>query len=288
MVDSDQEQFPPHGVDLENPSVARVYDYLLDGGAHWEIDRTFADQALREVPSLKSIAKANRSFLHRVVRHLTRRGIRQFVDIGSGLPTMGAAHQIAEQVAPGEVSVVYADNDPLAVAHSELLLGHDGDPARHAAVHADLRDPDRLWSRVGATGVIDLSKPVALLLVAVLHTQQPGTDGTDIGPQAVARYRDLIAPQSYLALSHITDQDVPDALGDGLVAFEQMCASVGTPALWRSREQIEELFGSFPLLTPGPTWIPLWHPEDASSDAPVVRFETPNESALWGGVARKP
>lgn len=276
VAESVREEFPPHGVDLRNPSSARVYDFLLGGEYCYEADRRFGEQALSAFPKLRAIAKANRLFLHRVVRHLLRRGVRQFVDIGAGLPTMGHTHQVADVFAPGESQVVYVDHEPVTVAHSRVLLDRDGDQQRHAAVHADLRDPDGLWRRVADTGVVDLDRPVAVLLVAVLHLRQTDSRGLDVGPWSVSRYRELSCPGSYLAISHFTDQ-----AGDRLDGFAELAA------VWRSRREVEELFGDFELVEPGVTWTTSWHPEEAAPDAPHVEFGTPGESAMWAGVGRK-
>src|SRR5437762_14282405 len=146
------------GVDLEHPSVARIYDWYLGGTANWAIDREFGKKVLATFPAGMYCARANRAFLHRAVRHLVARGVRQFVDIGSGVPTMGNVHQVADEVAP-DSRVVYIDHEPVAVAHSQLLLEEYGDPARHAAINADLRNPYRVWQRVIETGVSDHDEP---------------------------------------------------------------------------------------------------------------------------------
>lgn len=127
---------------------------------------------LGRFPNLRPIARSNRLFLHRLVRYLTKRGIRQFVDLGSGVPTMGHTREVADQVAPGEVRVAYVDGDPVAVAQSRSLLRRYGDENRHTVIHADLRDPAGLWEKIAATGVIDLDEPVGLMLIAVLHFRQ--------------------------------------------------------------------------------------------------------------------
>jgi hypothetical protein len=134
-------------VDVDRPSVARVYDYYLGGTANHPVDREFGEKVLADFPLLKPIALANRLFLHRVVRHLGRRGVSQFVDIGSGVPTMGSTHQVAGEISP-DSRVVYVDYEPTAVAHSRTLLESSGDPRRHAVLHADLREPDELWRQV--------------------------------------------------------------------------------------------------------------------------------------------
>lgn len=287
MSASEQDPVPPPGVDLQHPSVARVYDFYLGGNANWAIDREFGKRVLASFPLLRPIAKANRLFLHRAVRHLARLGIRQFVDIGSGVPTMGPTHQVADEVAP-DSKVVYIDYEPVAVAHSQVLLDRHGDRDRHAAINADLREPDELWDRVAQTGVIDLDQPVALLMIAVLHVMQPGADGTDIGAQAVARYRRLMAPGSYLALSHITDEGVPEEVGEKLVELKRMYDTrSSSSAIWRTHGEIRDLFGDFDLVEPGLCWTTQWHPEETSPMSPVVRFATPNESVVWAGVGRK-
>lgn len=287
MTDSEQDPFPPQGVDLEHPSVARVYDWYLGGTANWAIDREFGERVLTTFPLLRPIAIANRLFLHRVVRHLVRKGVKQFVDIGSGVPTMGNTHQVADEVAP-DSHVVYIDHEPVAVAHSQVLLEKDGDPARHAAINADLRNPDRLWQQVIETGVIDLDEPIALLVIAVLHVQQPDADGVDVGPRAIARYRELLPAGSYLAISHITDDGVPEEVGERLVELKQMYDTSSSPVIWRSHDQIRDLFGDFELLPPGMGWTPSWHPEETGPTSPVIEFDQPNEAVIWAGVGRKP
>jgi len=235
----------------------------------------------------KSSAMANRLFLHRAVRHLVRLGVRQFVDIGAGVPTMGNTHQVTEEVAPNS-KVVYVDNEPVAVAHSQVLLEQHGDPARHAVINADLRHPNRLWQQAIQTGVLDLDEPIALLLIAVLHVRQPDPDGVDVGPQAVARYRELLPSGSYLAISHGTLDGVPDEVTQRIVEVKQMYERASSSVIYRSHQEIQALFGDFVLVEPGMTWTPLWHPEEACPHAPVIKFDDPAESIAWCGVGRKP
>jgi hypothetical protein len=287
VTDSVEDLFPPEGVDLERPNVARVYDWYLGGTANWAIDREFGERVLATFPLLRPIAIANRLFLHRVVRHLVRLGVRQFVDIGSGVPTMGNTHQVADELAP-DSRVVYIDHEPVAVAHSQVLLERHGDPKRHAAINADLRNPDRLWQRVIETGVINLEEPIALLVIAVLHVQQPGPDGIDVGPLAIARYRELLPSGSFLAISHITDEGVPEDLADKLVELKAMYDTSSSPVIWRSQAEIRDLFGNFHLEPPGLVWTPDWRPEETGPNSPVIEFERPNEAVIWAGVGRKP
>jgi hypothetical protein len=282
------EPFPPQGVDLDRPSVARVYDWYLGGTANWAIDREFGKKVLSHFPVVRTMAIANRLFLHRVVRHLARLGVRQFVDIGAGVPTMGPTHQVADEVAPGS-KVVYIDNEPVAVAHSQVLLEQHGDLTRHAAINGDLRDPDRLWQRVVETGVIDLGEPVALLMIAVLHFRQPGPNGVDVGPIAVARYRELLSSGSYLAISHLTDESVPEEFVAKAASTKQIYDETSSSTVvYRSHQDIGALFGDFELVEPGMCWTPSWHPEERTPNSPMIQFATPNEAGFWAGVGRKP
>lgn len=286
MNTADQEPAAPPGVDLEHPSVARIYDYYLGGTTNWAIDREFGKKVLARFPLVRLAAKSNRLFLHRAVRHLVRLGVRQFVDIGSGVPTMGSTHQVAKELCD-DARVVYVDNEPVAVAHSQILLDENGDPTRHAAINADLREPDELWQRVREIEVLDLTKPVAVLIIAVLHVQQPGPDGCDAGPAAVARIRHLMAPGSYLAISHATADGVPPEMDTQMVELKKLYDSRSSAVTWRPHADIVELFGDFELIEPGVTWTPLWHPEETSPSAPKISFASPNESIAYAGVGRK-
>ncbi|WAL67973.1 SAM-dependent methyltransferase [Amycolatopsis cynarae] len=285
-TDSRRDPYLPRDVDLEHPSVARVYDYYLGGTSNWAIDREFGAKALAAFPFVRPAAKANRQFLHRVVRYLAKSGIRQFVDLGSGIPTMGPTHVVADRVNP-ESAVVYVDNEPVAVAHSQVLLERDGDPARHAAINGDLRDPEGLWERIAETGVIDFSEPVALLMIAVLHVQQLDADGVDQTPDILARYRTLLTPGSYLAISHGSSDGVPGQRALDMANFARMYEQSSTPVRWRPRAEIDLLFGDLEMVPPGTTWTPLWHPEESTADSPVIDFDSPEDSVVWAGVARK-
>jgi hypothetical protein len=287
LTDTEEDPFPPQGVDLDHPSVARVYDYYLGGSANWAIDREFGDRAMGMFPLLRPIALANRQFLHRMVRHLVRLGVRQFVDIGSGVPTMGNTHQVADELAQ-DSRVVYIDNEPVAVAHSQVLLEENGDPERHAVINADLRNPDRLWQRVIETGVVDMDQPMALMFIAVLHVLQFDADGVDITDRAMARYRELLPAGSYLAISHGTSDGVPDDIAEQLAELKRMYDASSSPVLWRPRSEIREYFGDFELVPPGMSWSQSWHPEETGPNSPVIEFDQPNQAVIWGGVGRKP
>ncbi|MFR9728470.1 SAM-dependent methyltransferase [Saccharopolyspora sp. MS10] len=287
MSDVDEDPFPPQQADLTKPSVARVYDWYLGGNANWAIDREFGQHVIDQYPLLRPIAISNRLFLHRAVRHLVARGVHQFIDIGSGVPTMGNTHSVADEVEPGS-RVVYVDHEPVAVAHSQVLLEKNGDPQRHAVINADFRNPERLWQSAIETGVLDMEQPIAVLLMAVLHVRQPGPDGEDISPQVMTRYRELLPPGSYLALSHLTDDGVPSSLDDQLVGIKQMYDNSSSPVIWRSQQEIRDLFGDFEMLDPGMAWTTDWHPEDRSPNySPHLDFKESGESAIWAGVGRK-
>lgn len=287
MSESDSDGIPPSNVNLDRPSVARIYDYVLGGTANWAIDRVFAQQAMAKIPRIREMALANRQFLNRAVSVLCRRGIRQFLDIGAGVPTVGNTHQVADQIAP-DSRVVYVDNEAVAIAHAEQLLDAEGDPGRHAAIDADLRNPDELWAKAMDTGLLDPRQPIALLLIAVLHLGQPGPDGTDVATQAVARYRELLPPGSYLAISHWTQDGVSAELS---ALFEQLrvayttAVSIGTD---RTRAEIEEFMGDFEIIEPGMTWTSNWHSEQqVTLFGQTVEFDDPSDSCTWAGIGRK-
>lgn len=288
MDEPDRNRFLPQGVDLDRPSVARVYDYYLGGDTNWAIDREFGNRVLADFPLVKPIAQANRQFLFRVVRHLMRRGVRQFIDLGAGIPTMAHTHAVADEFDTGTAKVIYVDNEPVAVAHSQILLEQRGDRDRHVAINADLRAPQRLWQDVLDTGLLDLSEPIALLLIAVLHVQQRDEHGRDIGDEIVAHYRELLPRDSYLAISHATTDGVPAHISDNLAQLESLYDNAGSPVIWRSYQQIADLFGDFELLDPGLTWIPSWHPEETGSTVQPPTFRDPSESIIYAGVGRKP
>jgi hypothetical protein len=283
---------PPVAVHLDTPSVARVHDYYLGGTTNWAVDRDFGDQVLDRFPLMRRIAIVNRLFLNRVVRHLMGRGVRQFLDVGSGVLTAGATHHVADELAlqqgrRPDARVVYVDNDPVAVAHAELALDSEGDPRRQTVVEADLRDPYDLWQRALDTEVLDPDQPVALLLVAVLHLQQLDFHGAEIGTESVERLRDLLPAGSYVAVSHTTDDGVSAEVATTLAGLKRLYDTSGAAAVrWRSRAEIAALVGDFRMLDPGWAWGAAWHPEDTGPTAPSSAF-LPGEPVVWSGVAEK-
>lgn len=268
---------------LTKPSAGRVYDYYLGGNSNWAIDRAFAQEQIRQWPDTPWLIRQNRKFLVRAVRYLVRQGIRQFVDIGSGLPTEGNVHEVAEAAAPGETRVVYIDHDPVAHAHSTLLLERNGDPARHRTLLADLLDTKRLWRAVLDTGVIDPQQPVGLLLVAVVHLIPD-----QLRPEtAVAYYRNKLAPGSFLVLSHGTVDGLDEHSQARLAKVQENYDRKATaPLLSRSREQILGLFGDWELMPPGLVWTSEWMDE---REVEEIRGDPePARSRILAGVARKP
>src|SRR5262249_12253678 len=183
----------PEGIDLDAPSVARAYDYMLGGAHNFAIDREWARSFLTVLPDFRVIARANRAFLHRAVRFMVDAGIRQFLDVGSGIPTVGNVHEIAQETHP-ECRVVYVDIDPVAVTHSrQILAGND----RAVVIQEDLRDPDAILRHPDTEALLDLSQPLGLMLVAVL----PAIPNQDNPHDIVARLRDAWPSASYLAIS---------------------------------------------------------------------------------------
>jgi SAM-dependent methyltransferase len=258
------------GVDPTKANIARVYDYWLGGRHNLVADRELAEAMATLDPWIPAACKANRAFLGRAVRFLAGQGIRQFLDIGSGIPTAGNVHQVAQQAAPG-ARVVYVDRDPVAVAMGrKLLAGND----RAGVVQADIRELDAILGDPAVGRLIDFGEPVAIMLVAILHFV------LDAGEpyRLVQRLRDAAAPGSYLVLSHATSQD-NEALA---AAAERIYNSRAADGQARSREQIAGFFGSWELAEPGLVYSPQWRPgpEDYVPDHPE-RF--------WflAGVARK-
>lgn len=235
-------------VDTSRPHPARMYDYYLNGKDNYAADRAAAAKVLAAVPEVRDIASANRAFLHRAVRYLAEdKGIRQFLDIGTGIPTSPNVHEIAAQTAPG-VRVVYADNDPIVHVRANALLTGTGTTQ---IVLADLRDPEKIIAETA--DFLDFTKPVALLLVAILHFIPDEEDPAGI----VAVLRDALPAGSWLALSHgTTDFHPVEVTAPATAAYDTASA----PLVLRPRAAIEAFFDGFTLEAPGLVQAPLWHP----------------------------
>jgi SAM-dependent methyltransferase len=263
----------PHGIDLSVPSVSRIYDYYLGGSHNFEVDREAGRRAIEVFPGLPKIMQANRAFMRRAVRFAVDQGITQFLDIGSGIPTFGNVHQVAQAASPG-AHVVYVDHDPVAVAHSRVVLeGNDNT----AIVAADLRSPRDILDSAEVGRLIDPERPVALLLVAVLHFLEDADDPA----KAVAELRDALAPGSLLVVTHASVEGGPRRPEEGQ-RVENVYRSASSPLIMRSRAEVERFFDGFDLVEPGLVSAPLWRPDGTDDDEP-----DPVVFSGFAGVGRK-
>ena len=195
------------------PSPARLYDYYLGGRHNYEVDRVAAETLRAKMPELSEAAWGNRGFHQRAARWIARQGIRQFIDIGSGLPTAGNTHEVVQQAAPG-TRVVYVDHDPMVELHSRHILKSQGSVG---VIRADLRDPDAILSDPALRALIDFGQPAGLLMTAVMHFVSPASRPYDL----VKRYMDALPPGSYLALSHATADEIPPSVAQTIVEVYQ-------------------------------------------------------------------
>lgn len=261
----------PEGVDMAKVSPARMYDALLGGSHNFEVDRQAAEVGKSLVPDLPRLALSNRAFLRRAVRFMVDSGVRQFLDIGSGIPTAGNVHEIAQEIDP-DCRVLYADIDPVAVAHARaILLGNE-----HAtAFEADLRKTDDLLAQARETGIIDFDQPVGVLLFAVLHLL-----GDDDHPaETVAALRAAVPVGSYVAISHLTSATRPE---DAAKLGNNSATRNNIGIHFRTREQITAFFDGWQPVEPGVVELPLWRPESDRD-----QHETPGRSLGLAGVGRK-
>jgi SAM-dependent methyltransferase len=258
-------------IDPNKPSPARIYDYWLGGSQNFAVDRQVGQRALAALPNLADAIRANRAFLGRVVHHLVADlGIRQFLDLGSGVPTVGNVHEVARYVNPG-AKVVYVDIDPVAIAHARALLAEvDG----VEAILADLRQPESVLSHPLLRETLDLTKPIAVLMYAVLHFIPDAEH-----PEAIVRaYTERTAPGSYLALSHgAPDTGRAREQNTMLNDYQQ---ETGVPFITREADQITGWFAGLDIQPPGLVTIDQWRPEPD--------IEQPQYVAMYGVLARKP
>lgn len=259
----------PTEIDLSRPSAARVYDYFLGGAHNFEIDRQLAEQIASMTPNLAGTMRAGREFLRRAVRVLLHAGVDQFLDIGSGIPTVGNVHEVAQSVNP-KARIIYVDIDPVAVAHSrELLAGND----LTGVIQADLRDPGHILAEARALNLLDFDRPLGILLAGVVHFVPDDSRPGDV----LATLRAAAAPGSHLVISHSTFEDQPREMLDA----QRLSARTDTEITLRSRAEITGFFGDWTLLEPGLVHMPLWRP-DAASDVD----DKPEQFGAFGGVAR--
>lgn len=263
----------PDDLPLDKPSPARKYDYFLGGSHNFEIDRVTAEKVIEVNPDVPLIMQANRAFLCRAVKYLVAQGIDQFLDIGSDIPTAGNVHEVAQTANPN-VRVVYVDSDPVAVRHSEALL------QRHpnaTVFQADARDPDQILNHPELRRLLDLSRPAAVLLVALLHFVTDDEQAAGL----VGVLRDALAPGSYLAIAHATHESLPREV---IEQSEKLYVRSTNPGKARSRARIETFFNGLELIEPGVVYAPLWQPEDPED----LWLDQPERSANLVGVGRKP
>ncbi|HEX6358137.1 SAM-dependent methyltransferase [Actinophytocola sp.] len=263
----------PGVIDPSVPNLARVYDFLLGGGHNFPADRQFAAAVAVKAPYIADAARVNRSFLRRAVLFMIDNGVRQFLDIGSGIPTVGNVHEIAHQVDP-TCRVVYVDKEPIAVEHSRILLR---DNARATVVQADLRDPDHLLSRPEVRELLDFSQPVGLLTLLVWHFVSDAEDP----PGLMAHYRKELVSGSHVALTHITRDG---ASQDTNRAIDDTSRRTQDAIYPRDLAEITDLFNGFELLEPGIVGCPAWRPEGPGdfSDEPK------SNKLLYAGVGNIP
>lgn len=268
-VQGEQAPKAPRDVDLTKPSSARIYDWYLGGTNNYAVDRHFGKQADEQFPLIKTLAMSNRQWLGRVVRAALTAGITQFLDLGSGVPTVGNVHEIVAEHAPedSDPRVVYVDYEHVAVAHSEVILQDESEWA--GAVRADLRDPEAVFNDATVQRLVDLSKPVCVLLVSVLNF----VGGGDDVPGVLNRYRQRMAPGSWLAISHITTDDAPEDGAAQISALAESYRKTQNPAWLRPRAEFASWFDGMDLVEPGIVHLTDWRPDEVEAVFPDLEKE---------------
>lgn len=266
---SDQRWDPDLGIDISVAHPARVYDYWLGGKDNFAPDRVAGDRVLAVTPGLRYRVRANRAFLGRTVRYLAAEaGVRQFLDLGTGIPSADNTHEVAQRVAP-EARVVYADNDPIVLRHAQALL-RSAPAGVTTYIEADLRDPQPILRQAAAT--LDFSQPVAVMLLGVLHLVSDAEDPWGIVTELMA----AVSSGSYLVVSHPA-LDISEAQAEGQRVYNQ---NVATPQTLRTRDQVARFFTGLELVPPGLVQVHQWRP-DPEDDAPEGTV------SAHGGVGRK-
>lgn len=270
------EETVPRGIDVSRPNVARVYDYMVGGKDHFAIDRMAAERALTIMPDAKEAGRACRAFLRRAVRYMAAdAGIRQFLDIGSGLPTDTNVHQVAHDVAP-EARVVYVDNDPMVLVHGRALLANE---QTTTVIEGDVRSPEQILEHPVVRGRIEFGEPVGLLLLSILHHVHDSE-----GPAAIAEtLRAALPSGSHLAIIHFWDPagEHPRISAKVREAEQLFNETMGT-GRWRLREEVQAYFGDFELIEPGLVPLAEWRPDGEETADQKDSYYT-----MIGGVARK-
>jgi SAM-dependent methyltransferase len=262
----------PDEVDLYTPNAARMYDYYLGGKDNFASDRDAAEKALEFAPQIRLAAQQNRAFMGRAVRYLAEAGVRQFLDVGTGLPTQSNVHEVAQDAAP-DSRVVYVDNDPVVLAHGRAILG--GAESVHI-VHADLRSPKEILDSPEVRQRLDFDRPIAILLLAIVHFLQEADD-----PEAVvARFREALPVGGHLVLSHVCGEALPGSVPGVTEVYKHST----TPIVARSPDRIERLFGDLELAEPGLVNVAQWRPDSEETRRIAEKYRRPY---FLAGVGRK-
>ncbi|OHV30246.1 methyltransferase [Parafrankia soli] len=267
------DELNPVDLKTDQPHSARIYDYYLGGKDNFPADREAAEQALTVVPNGRVAARQNRAFMHRATRYLAAEvGIRQFLDIGTGIPTSPNLHETAQAIA-ADTRVVYADNDPIVLTHARALLTGTAE-GRLAYLDADLAEPERILNSSELRDTLDLTRPVALSLISVVHFLPDSADPYSL----VRRYLDELPSGSYLALTHLTADFAPDEIGRMAAVYGQRGVVVNP----RSRAAVERFFDGLEPVEPGVQAVSRWRPQDVDDEVTDAKVN------MYGGLARKP
>jgi SAM-dependent methyltransferase len=264
-------RWKPETIDVERPSPARIYDYLLGGAHNFAVDRQVAEQMIAVHPEARQAVLANRAFLRRVTQYLVDAGVRQYLDIGSGIPTVGHVHEIVQPAVP-DTRVIYVDIDPVAVAHSrDILRGND----LTGVIEEDVRNPERILGSTAVSRLFDFDEPVAVLMMGLLHFVSDEDNPQDV----LERLTEPLSSGSYLAISHMTNDGAQD-----MDPTQEISRRADIEMTIRTRRQVEALFAGFDLIEPGVVWVPEWHPESPLD----IYYDRPEMATSYGGVGRKP
>jgi hypothetical protein len=258
---------------MEQYNTARYYDYLLGGYHNYAVDRKVGDLIIQACPDIRLGALSNRAFLRRAVKFLCQQGLDQFLDIGSGIPTSGNVHEVAQAINPA-ARVFYVDIDPVAVIHSQAILK---DNPNAVCLQEDIHNIERILEHPAFTALIDLNRPVGVLMVAVLHFVKD-----DESLQRILRVlRDRLAPGSYIVISHYSVEGAPEQT---IAQINRLAAGAGSPSVSRTCAETTRLFDGFELESPGVVRVPLWRPESPED----ILVDQPTHSMAFAGMGRKP
>ncbi|WP_033664106.1 SAM-dependent methyltransferase [Salinispora oceanensis] len=269
---ADQQRTESSTIDNGVPHSARIYDYWLGGKDNFAADRAVAEALIAAIPTVRSMAAENRRFVHRVARYLVgQAGVRQFLDVGTGIPTRPNLHEVAQQIAP-ETRVVYVDNDPIVLAHARALM-ISTEQGRSEYLHADLREPGLIVNHRKLREVLDLDQPVALTIIATLMLLEDADDPW----RKIRVLMDALPSGSYVAITHPTGDFNPEAVKTAVDA----AVGSGMTLVPRSRDEVARFFEGWELVEPGIVPVAAWQPDDGAPTDPHAAY-------YWAGIARKP